>query len=331
MNELNIRESDRLEITVLMDNYTDIFLIENTDVCRRPQLPFFPQMLFAEHGLSCLIKVYAGAEEHTVLMDAAVTPACLFNNANLLKAELDRIEAVALSHGHPDHFLGLAELLKFVSKEWNKEEQNKEIEQNKKVPLFLHPDAFLERRMNIPAIGRPVSIPALDEGILKEAGAALVKSEKALPIANGLVCTTGEIERKILFERGFPWAEAKVDGNWIIDPFRDDQGLVIKLKGKGLVIISGCAHAGIINTVEHAKKITGTDKVHAVLGGFHLTGRIFDPIIQPTIDEMKRIGPDYVVPMHCTGWKAINRFAEAMPEQFLLNTVGTTYIFNGNP
>lgn len=320
MSELNIREADRLEITVLMDNYTDIFLIESTDVCRRPQIPFFPQILFAEHGLSCLIKVYAGNEEHTVLMDAAVTPASLFGNAGILKADLGKIEAVALSHGHPDHFLGLAGVLKFVSKERNKE-----------VPLILHPDAFVERRFNIPAIGHPVTIPALDEGTLKEARADLIKSEKAFPIANGLIYTTGEVERKTAFEKGFPWAEAKINGNWITDPFRDDQGLVIKLKGKGLVVISGCAHAGIINTVEHAKKITGTDKVHAVLGGFHLTGRIFDPVIQPTIDEMKRIKPDYVVPMHCTGWKAINRFVEAMPEQFLLNTVGTTYVFEGKP
>ncbi len=318
MQKLSIREADRLEITILMDNYTDMLLVESTDVCKRPQLPF-PHVLLAEHGFSCLIKVYAGAEEHLVLMDAAITPACLSNNANLLNVNTGKIEAVVLSHGHPDHFLGLGELLKFVSKE-----------QNKKLPLFLHPDAFLERRMNIPAIGRPVSIPALNEDALIEAGAVLVKSENASMVADNLIFTTGEIERKIPFEKGFPWAEAKLDGNWILDPFRDDQGLVIKLKGKGLVIISGCAHAGIINTIEHAKKITGTDKVHAVLGGFHLTGRIFDPIIQPTIDEMKRIGPDYVVPMHCTGWKAINRFAEEMPEQFMLNTVGTTYVFNGN-
>jgi len=318
MQKLSIREADRLEITILMDNYTDMLLVESTDVCKRPQLPL-PHVLLAEHGFSCLIKVYAGADEHLVLMDAAITPACLFNNASLLNVNICKIEAVVLSHGHPDHFLGLGELLRFISKE-----------QNEKLPLFLHPDAFLERRMNIPAIGRHVSIPALSEDALIEAGAVMVKSKNASMVANNLIFTTGEIERKIPFEKGFPWAEAKLDGNWILDPFRDDQGLVIKLKGKGLVVISGCAHAGIINTVEHAKKITGTDKVYAVLGGFHLTGRIFDPIIQPTIDEMKMIGPDYVVPMHCTGWKAINRFAEEMPEQFLLNTVGTTYVFNGN-
>jgi 7,8-dihydropterin-6-yl-methyl-4-(beta-D-ribofuranosyl)aminobenzene 5'-phosphate synthase len=174
-------------------------------------------------------------------------------------------------------------------------------------------------------------MPALDECILKEAGAAPLKSEIASPIAGGLIYTTGEVERKTSFEKGFPWAEARIDGKWVIDPFRDDQGLIIKVKGKGLIVISGCAHAGIINTIEYAKKITGTDQVHAVLGGFHLTGRIFEPIIQPTIDEMKKIKPDHIVPMHCTGWKAINKFAEEMPEQFMLNTVGTTYTFSGNP
>jgi len=319
MDKLNIREADRLEVTILMDNYTDHLLTESTGVCKRPQVPF-PQILLAEHGFSCLIEVYAGKEEHIVLMDASVTPACLFNNAKLLNVDFGRIEAIALSHGHPDHFLGLVEILKLLGNRRDKE-----------VPLFLHPEAFLKRRLNIPAIGHPATLPVLDECILKEAGAVPIKSVKASSIASGLIYTTGEVERKTAFEKGFPWAEAKIDGNWVTDPFRDDQGLVVKVKGKGLVIISGCAHAGIINTVEYAKEITGTNKVHAVIGGFHLTGRLFDPIIQPTIDEMKKIKPDYIVPMHCTGWKAINRFAEEMPGQFLLNTVGTAYIFSGNP
>jgi 7,8-dihydropterin-6-yl-methyl-4-(beta-D-ribofuranosyl)aminobenzene 5'-phosphate synthase len=112
-----------------------------------------------------------------------------------------------------------------------------------------------------------------------------------------------------------------------VDPFHDDQGVAVKVKGRGLVVISGCSHAGIVNTVKHCQAVAQTSKVHAVLGGFHLTGPIFEPIIGPTIEEMKKIGPDFVMPMHCTGWQAINQFGREMPQQFILTTVGTTYVF----
>ena len=114
---------------------------------------------------------------------------------------------------------------------------------------------------------------------------------------------------------------------WVEDPVNDDQALVVHIRDKGLVVLSGCAHAGIVNTVEYSKKITGTDRVYAVMGGFHLSGPVFEKIIPPTVDAMKRIDPDYIVPMHCTGWNAINRFAGEMPGKTILNTVGTTYVF----
>jgi len=142
-----------------------------------------------------------------------------------------------------------------------------------------------------------------------------------------LVLSLSEIERVTGFEKGFPWAEIKMDGTWMVDPFHDDQAVVLRVKDKGLVVISGCAHAGIINTINYARKVTGIRKVHAVMGGFHLTGPVFETIMEPTLEEVKRIEPDYIIPMHCTGWKAINRFAEEMPEQFFLNSVGTTYLF----
>ena len=311
MSDVSFREADRLEITILTDNYTDMLMIQGTESTRRPQIPP-PRALLAEHGLSCLLTVSAGPEKHSVLMDAGISSGCLFHNADLLNADLKTIESVALSHGHFDHFGGLYDLLKRV---------------DKKTLLHLHPDAFLARRLNIPAIGRPVDVPALDEAALMKAGAVIQKSGSPVPLASGLIWMTGEVERTTPFEKGFPWAEAKIGDKWVVDPFRDDQAAVVKLRDKGLVILSGCAHAGIINTVEHAKKIAKADRVHAVLGGFHLTGPLFDPIIKPTIDEMKRINPDYIVPMHCTGWKAINRFAEEMPGQFVLNTVGTIHVY----
>ena len=95
-------------------------------------------------------------------------------------------------------------------------------------------------------------------------------------------------------------------------------------KGKGLVVLTACAHRGVVNTVRHAQKMTGIDKVHAIIGGFHLTGASPE-LIEKTIADVKALRPDYVVPTHCTGFEAMTAFARAMPEQFILNTAGTRY------
>lgn len=311
MAELNLREADRLEITILVDNYTDILLLQGTDVVKRAAVPP-PNALLAEHGLSCLLKVYADSEEQVVLFDTSISPIALLHNAETLGVDLNKIESVVLSHGHFDHFGGL---IAFLNKA------------QKGIPLILHPDAFLPRRLNLPALGVQVDLPRLDEAALKETGVAIDKRGQASTMASDLVGVLGQVERVTEFEKGFPWAEALIDDEWVVDPFNDDQGVVIRVKGKGLVVLSGCAHAGIINTVKHARKVSGVDKVHAVLGGFHLTGPLFEPIIGPTIEETKKLRPDYIVPMHCTGWNAISQFAREMPEQFVLNSVGTTYVF----
>ncbi|MCP4574884.1 MAG: MBL fold metallo-hydrolase [Deltaproteobacteria bacterium] len=311
MAQLKLREADRLEVTILVDNYTDLLLFQSTEVDTRPSI-FPPEAPLAEHGLACLIKVFSGSEEHMVLMDAGITATCLFHNIDVLNVDLSKLEAVVLSHGHFDHFGGLQDLLFSV---------------DDGIPLILHPKAFLPRRINIPGAEHPADLPVLEEEALKATGAVLHKVKEASTIASDLVMVTGEVERTTDFEQGFPWAEAKIDGNWIVDPFHDDQGMVVKVRDKGLVVIGGCSHSGIINMVKHSRKVTQTDAIHAVLGGFHLGGPIFEPIIGPTVDEMKKIGPDYIVPMHCTGWKAINQFAKEMPGQFIPNSVGTTYVF----
>lgn len=166
-----------------------------------------------------------------------------------------------------------------------------------------------------------------DENMLKEAGMEVRKIREDSTLASGRILILGEIDRITEFEKGMPGMEAEIKGQWVKDPFPDDRGVAVKVKNKGLVVIGGCSHAGIINTVKHAQKVTGASKIHAVLGGFHLTGPMMEPIIGPTIAEMKNFGADYIVPTHCTGWKAINQFAKEMAEQFILNTVGTTYIF----
>ena len=162
---------------------------------------------------------------------------------------------------------------------------------------------------------------------MREVGMEVRKIREDSTLASDRLLVLGEIDRVTDFEKGMPGMEAQINGEWVKDPFLDDRGVAVKVKNKGLVVIGGCSHAGIINTVKHAQKVTGASKVYAVLGGFHLTGPMMEPIIAPTIAEMKKFNPDYIVPTHCTGWKAINQFAKEMADQFILNTVGTTYIF----
>lgn len=170
-------------------------------------------------------------------------------------------------------------------------------------------------------------MPSPDEKMLREDGVEIRKVREDSILASGRILVLGEIDRVTDFEKGMPGTEAQINGEWVKDPLPDDRGAAVQVKNKGLVVIGGCSHAGVINTVKHAQKVTGVPKVHAVLGGFHLTGPVMEPVIDPTIRAMKEIGPDYIVPTHCTGWKAINQFAREMPEEFILNTVGTTYIF----
>ena len=311
MGGIDLNKIDRVEVTMLVDNYTDLLLLQGSKVVKRGAVPP-PNAFLAEHGFSCLIKTAKGGEEHVFLMDVGISGTCLLNNAALLKADLGKVEALILSHGHFDHFYAL-------EKVWGSLPPG--------IPVVLHPEAFLSRRLNIAPLGMQVPLPSLEEAALQKTGLKVQKVREDSTLGSGQVLVLGEIERVSEFEKGFPWAEAEVDGNWVKDPFPDDRGVAVHVNNKGLVVIGGCSHAGIVNTVKHARKVAETEKVHAVLGGFHLTGPLFDPIIKPTIQEMKKIGPDYVVPTHCTGWKAINEFAREMPDQFLLNCVGTTYVF----
>lgn len=310
MKPTYLRESEKVEVTVLVDNYTDL-LLQSTDVAKRSSI-HPPRSYLAEHGFSCLIKTTEGREEHVTLMDVGVSGTCLLHNARLLDIDLHRVEALVLSHSHFDHTAGLREVLPHL---------------RQGIPLLLHPDAFLPHRINVPAQGILTSLFPPEERILREYGVEVRKVSDDSALASETLLVLGEIERTTEFEKGMPGAEAEIAGQWIMDPFLDDRGVAVRVRNKGLVVIGGCSHAGIVNTVRHAQKATGVSQVHAVLGGFHLTGPMMEPVIGPTIAELKKIAPRFLVPGHCTGWAATNRLAAEMPEQFILNAVGTTYIF----
>lgn len=318
MQQRPLRPADKVEITVLVDNFTDLLLEDGQTVRRmRTQLPDVP---LAEHGLSYLITVYAADEKHTILMDAGVSGACLLHNAGLLPDSLwarngvighraEDVQSIVLSHGHFDHFGGLPAFLAHF---------------NKSVPLVVHPAVFIKRRRKM-GPDRFIDMPMLTEKMLTDAGGLIDPRETASRIAGGLILVSGRIERQTAFEKGSPVMEAFVKDQWRIDPFEDDQSIAVHLKGKGLVIIGGCCHAGIINTVRHFCQFLGSDQVHMVMGGFHLSGAPRE-LIDQTVTAMQDLAPDMIVPMHCTGWQAMKAFNDAMPEQFVLNSAGTTYL-----
>jgi 7,8-dihydropterin-6-yl-methyl-4-(beta-D-ribofuranosyl)aminobenzene 5'-phosphate synthase len=314
---VTIQAVDRVEITVLMDNYVDV-LLGNTDVVTRPVSRKGDEIsrttVVAEHGLSMLVTVYRGDEFHKILFDTGYTEIGVPHNLKELEIDLSGIEAIVLSHGHMDHTGALTPVLKALSRP---------------VPLVVHPWAFHSPRLLRWPDGRIDRFPdTLIKENLKKQGCEILESQEPVSLAGGTILVTGEVERTTPFEKGFPLAKIIRDGELIPDPIRDDQALVVHLKGKGLVVISGCAHSGIVNTVLYSRKITGIKPVYAILGGFHLTGPLFEPIIEETITALKEIGPKVLVPMHCTGWKAINLFSESFPDAFILNSVGSEFVLS---
>ena len=139
---------------------------------------------------------------------------------------------------------------------------------------------------------------------------------------------TGEVDRTTAFERGFAAHQAERHGRWEPDPLiLDDQALVAHVRGRGLVVVTGCGHSGIVNILRYVRRLTGEDHLHAVIGGFHLSGAHFEPIITPTCDALADLAPDHLVPCHCTGWRAIHALAARMPDAFIQNSVGSRFSF----
>jgi 7,8-dihydropterin-6-yl-methyl-4-(beta-D-ribofuranosyl)aminobenzene 5'-phosphate synthase len=323
-----LRPARRVHITTLVDNVLDV-LAGDAGPARRHPLPAWPRLPapvhqeadgldgpVAEHGFSALVEVeVADGAVHRLLFDTGISPDGMVSNMRRLQIPPDLVEAVVCSHGHFDHTTGLDGLSRALGGRAN-------------LPVLIHPEFWSRRRIALP--GRdPWELPTTSRGGLEGIGFQIIERPEPSFLFAETVLITGEVARTTDFERGFPAHQALRDGSWQPDPLiLDDQALVVNVEGRGLVVLTGCGHAGVVNTVRYARALTGTERVHAVLGGFHLTGGHFEPIIGPTVEALGELAPDVVVPAHCTGWKAMHALANRLPDAFINNSIGTRVELN---
>lgn len=324
---IELEPVDRVSMTVLVDNLTDPLLVDQEAVRRvnwpkalagglprvaaqvSPSLGV-PDALVAEPGFSALVRIEKAGRERTLLFDAGVSPNGMVDNMRRLGISPADIEIVVLSHGHWDHVTGMEGLVRALGAS--------------NLPVMIHPEFWSRRRVRFPGL-EPAELPATSRSALEGMGFEIVEQRRPSFLLDRAALITGEVDRSTDFETGFLGHEAWRADDWVPDPLiLDDQALVLRLRDRGLVILSGCGHAGIVNTVRYARKLTGIEAVAAIVGGFHLSGPMFESIIEPTVDALAELSPSLLVPAHCTGWKAVHRLAGRFPEAFVLSTVGTT-------
>jgi 7,8-dihydropterin-6-yl-methyl-4-(beta-D-ribofuranosyl)aminobenzene 5'-phosphate synthase len=329
--QIPLEPVDSVSVLTICDNVSDALLLDQGPAHRmgglggsaagEPPLVDAPTLesgkaidaLQAQHGFSALVTVEQAGRTHRLLFDTGLTPDGCVDNLRRLGIDPGTIEAIVCSHGHFDHTTGLSGLVSTLGRT--------------ETPVLIHPDFWLRRRLAIP--GRdPFELPTTSRRGLEDAGFRIIEQRQPSFLLDGSVLVTGEVDRTTAFEKGFAVHQAERDGAWTPDPLiLDDQALIVHVRGRGLVVLTGCGHAGIVNIVRYARRLTGVDAVHAVLGGFHLSGPLFEPIIGETVDALAALAPDVVVPAHCTGWRAVHAFAARMPEAFIQNSVGTRYDF----
>jgi 7,8-dihydropterin-6-yl-methyl-4-(beta-D-ribofuranosyl)aminobenzene 5'-phosphate synthase len=297
-----------------MDNSIDV-LMGSTAVAqraRRERDAFAKAQLRAEHGVSMLVTTYKDGNRDSFLFDTGVTVDGVLHNMDVLGVKGNELHAIVLSHGHTDHTRGLVGLIKRCGRT--------------RLPIVLHPDAYLKRK-NVHGDGHESEHIPPSKADLEAEDVEIVEERGPTMLIGGTALVTGQIPRTTPFEKGSPNQVALIDGRWQPDPWiHDDQAIVLKVKDKGLVVLTGCGHAGVVNTLNGAREMTGVRQIYAVIGGFHLTGPIFEPIIEPTIRALHEFHPSVIVPEHCTGWKAAQLIAAEFPDAFTPNSVGTTMV-----
>jgi 7,8-dihydropterin-6-yl-methyl-4-(beta-D-ribofuranosyl)aminobenzene 5'-phosphate synthase len=311
---IQVQELRSLSITVITDNYYDAL---RPDMAIGKRFHVGPgRSVHAEHGLSCHVHTLTDDDKSgSMMFDYGLDGEGVLKNMAAFDIDMEKLSAFGLSHGHFDHWGALPEIL-----------ARKGSLIRHGTPLYVGKEAFLHRLARLQTTEGYLDLGALDKNTIEAlAPLKIVEINEPEEVIPGAYFT-GYIDRVTAYEQ-VPKAFVKeLNGQLEPDLFEGEQAIACVVKGKGLVILSGCAHAGIVNTVIRARQMTGVNHLHAIIGGFHLVNAAED-LVEATISDLKAMSPDYIIPTHCTGFEAMVRFSQEMPDQFILNTVGTCYTF----
>ncbi len=319
---------DRLEILVLVDNATDTLSStpphvesEAAGMMRRGIRVMASKCLCcAAHGLSCLVTAYRGDVSHTVLFDTGPEEYAFERNVTRLAADLGIVASIVLSHGHWDHAGAMLLALSMIRGRNG----------GKKIPCYTHPGMFRSRgvKMANGTVRRMEDIPSVDD--LTTFGAEVVVTAEPQTLHDDMFYVSGEIPRMTGYERGYPGQVRLMDDgqSWEQDELlMDERFLAIDVAGKGLVVLSACSHAGIVNVMTHARNSFPAVPLHALMGGLHLSGAN-EAVIPQTVEGLRGFDLKTIAAGHCTGWRGMTALANAFGDKILAPTaVGKRFSF----
>ena len=324
---LKLAQADRAEILILVDNVTDN--LSSVPAYVETEMPRLWKrglkllsgrcMCCAAHGLACAVTVWRGDTAHTLLFDTGPDDSVFGRNVERLGFDMGGIESIVLSHGHWDHSGAMLLALEMIQLSNG----------GRPVPTYMHPGMYRSRAMKA-ADGsmRPFAdVPS--QAQLEQAGALVVNAVEPQLILDDLFFVSGEIPRVTAFETGMQGQHRRtLDGQgWEPDPLViDERFIAVSVKGKGVVVLTACSHAGVVNVMTHARDCFAGETLYGVLGGFHLSGGN-ERIIPETVAALRAFELKMIAAAHCTGWRAVNALANAFGDAVAPAAVGKVYRF----